>query len=195
MSLLNRSNDVNRRALALYDGAVAVSRREATQDEARALANPIRLRILRLLRDGSQTNAEIAGRLDLKPATTLHHVRTLVRTGFVAPDRERPGPNGITEKPYRDTGKSWTVSVTDRTSGGRIDTAVLEAFMAEVAEVGGQLASSTRVALNLNQASYQELTSRLAALIDEFDHRNDPDGAAYALFLAVHRRTRRRRQG
>ena len=187
--------DVNRRASALYDEAMAVSRREATQDEARALANPIRLRILRLLRDGSQTNAEIAGRLDLQPATTLHHVRTLVRAGFVAPDRERPGPNGITEKPYRDTGKSWTVNVTDRRSGRRIDSAVLEAFTAEVAEVGGQLETSTRLALNLNQASYQELTSRLAALLDEFDQRNDPDGAAYAVFLAVHRRTRRRRKG
>ena len=67
--------------------------------------------------------------------------------------------------------------------------------MAEVAEVGGQLETSSRVALNLNQASYEELTGRLAALLDEFDQRSDPDGAAYALFLAVHRRPRRRRQG
>jgi DNA-binding transcriptional ArsR family regulator len=194
LSLLNRLVDVNRGASTLYDWVVAVSRREATQDEARALANPIRLRILRLLRDGSQTNAEIAARLELQPATTLHHVRTLVRTGFVAPDRERPGPNGITEKPYRDTGKSWTVNITDPTAGGRIDSAVLEAFTAEVAEVGGQLETSTRLALNLNDASFQEFTSRLAALLDEFDQRDDPDGSAYALFLAVHRRTRRRGQ-
>ena len=87
-----------------------------------------------------------------------------------------------------------TVNVTDRRSGGRIDSAVLEAFTAEVAEVGGRLETSTRLALNLNQASYQELTSRLAALLDEFDQRNDPDGTAYALFLAVHGRARRRRQ-
>jgi DNA-binding transcriptional ArsR family regulator len=171
-----------------------VIRREATADEARALANPIRLRILRLLRDGSHTNAEIAERLGMQPATTLHHVRSLVRAGFLAPDAERPGPNGITEKPYRDTGKSWTVSVSEGASSRRISTAVLDAFAAEVAEIGGQLDSSTRLALRLNAASYEELTTRLGEVFDEFDARQDADGRPYALFLAIHRRPKRRRR-
>ena len=164
------------------------TRREATEEEARALANPIRLRILRLLRFEQLTNAEIAHRLDMQPATTLHHVRTLHRAGFIALDAERPGPNGITEKPYRDTEKSWTLNVSDATASGRLSTAVLDAFVAEVAEVGGALESTTRQALNLNPSSLQELTTRLGAVLNDFEGRNDADGAAYAVFLAIHRR-------
>src|SRR6266542_1779468 len=118
---------------------MAPVRREATAEEARALANPIRLRILRLLRFEQLTNAEIAQRLDMRPATTLHHVRTLVRAGFVEQGAERPGPNGITEKPYRDTAKSWTLNISDAKTGRRLDTAFLDAFVAEVGEVGGKL--------------------------------------------------------
>jgi DNA-binding transcriptional ArsR family regulator len=183
-----------RQALSYPREVATVTRREATAHEARALANPIRLRILRLLRDGSHTNAEIAERLGIQPATTLHHVRTLVRAGSLAPDTERPGPNGITEKPYRDTGKSWTLNVSEGTSRRRISTAVLEAFTAEVAEVGGRLETSTRLSFKLNEASYQELVSRLTEIFDEFDARADVDGRPYALFLAIHRRPRRRRQ-
>jgi DNA-binding transcriptional ArsR family regulator len=170
------------------DEVSSVTRRDATAEEARALANPIRLRILRLLRDGSQTNAEIAERLGMQAATTLHHVRTLVRTGFIAPDTERPGPNGITEKPYRDTGKSWTLNVSEARSGKRMGTAVLDAFTAEVAEIGGRLENSTRLSLTLDQASYHELITRLSEIFDEFDTRKDSDGRPYALFLAIHRR-------
>ena len=57
-------------------------RRPATDAEARALASGVRLRILRLCWDEPRTNKEIAARLDRNPATVLHHVRTLVDTGF-----------------------------------------------------------------------------------------------------------------
>ena len=42
---------------------VAVERRPATEQEARTLASPLRLRILRLCLDVSLTNKEIAERL------------------------------------------------------------------------------------------------------------------------------------
>lgn len=172
---------------------MAPTRREATEEEARALANPIRLRILRLLRFERLTNAEIADRLAMRPATTLHHVRTLLRSGFVEHDTERPGPNGITEKPYRDTAKSWTLDVGETRTGKRLSTAALEAFVAEVAEAGGKLQGSTRQALNLNRASLKELTDRLGAVFDDFEDRDDPDGDPYAIFLAFHRRPTPRR--
>ncbi|HLH47577.1 MAG TPA: hypothetical protein VKV25_10475, partial [Acidimicrobiales bacterium] len=44
-------------------------RRAATLEEARALANPLRLRILRLCLDQARTNAELAALLALQPAT------------------------------------------------------------------------------------------------------------------------------
>ena len=95
-------------------------RRAATSAEAKALAHPLRLRIIRLTYDRALTNAELAALLHENPATVLHHVRTLVRTGFLKPVKERPGPKGTTEKPYRSTGKSWTLDVTDPGSNRRI---------------------------------------------------------------------------
>ena len=153
------------------------------------MANPIRLRILRLLRFEQLTNAEIAVRLDMRPATTLHHVRTLLRTGFIEIDAERAGPNGIVEKPYRDTSKSWTLDVNDATASERLSSAVVDAFVAEVAEVDGQLESAARQALNLNRSSLDELAARLRAVLDDFEGRDDPDGDPYAVFFAIHRRS------
>ena len=173
---------------------MVVRRRQATPEEAKALAHPVRLRILRLLQDGSLTNAELAARLDIKPATSIHHVRTLLKAGFIEPAGARPGPNGITEKPYRDTGKSWQVSVEEGSSHRRIDVAALEAFRAEVEEAGGRLESVTRLALTLNDQSRDELWDRLGEVFDDFAGRADPDGRPYALFAALHRRPRRRRR-
>ncbi|HEV8373300.1 MAG TPA: winged helix-turn-helix domain-containing protein, partial [Actinomycetota bacterium] len=81
-------------------------RRAATPEEARALANPLRLRILRLSLDQALTNKQLAERLGMDPGTVLHHVRTLVRTGFLAAEAVRQGERGALEKPYRATGKS-----------------------------------------------------------------------------------------
>src|SRR3954466_2542635 len=82
-------------------------KRRATDAEARALASAVRLRILRLCLHEALTNKEIAARLGRNPATVLHHVRTLVDTGFLAPGEERRGARGAREVPYRATGKSW----------------------------------------------------------------------------------------
>src|ERR1700712_1537085 len=82
-------------------------RRPATEAEARALSSPTRLRILRLCLSEALTNKEIAARLGRNPATVLHHVRTLVDTGFLVAGPPRRGARGAREVPYRATGKSW----------------------------------------------------------------------------------------
>src|SRR5690554_6928560 len=75
--------------------------------DARALASVLRMRILRLCLDDALTNQEIAARLGLPPANTYHHVRTLVRRGFLAAQPERVGTRGAREVPYLATRKSW----------------------------------------------------------------------------------------
>src|SRR5947207_6510593 len=75
----------------------SMKKRQATAAEAKALANPLRLRILRLCLDEALTNKELADRLDKDPGTLLHHVRTLVDTGFLAPDEVRSGTSGALE--------------------------------------------------------------------------------------------------
>jgi predicted ArsR family transcriptional regulator len=162
-------------------------RRPATEAEARALASAIRLRILRLCLDRALTNKEIAERLGVHPATVLHHVRTLVATGFLAPECERRGTRGAREVPYRATGKSWTLDIEDTTIEGTRQ-AMLDAFLAEIHLVEADDANLVRLGLRLTDAELDELRSRFRELLDEYaDRPMNPDGRAYSLFLSLHR--------
>ena len=82
------------------------ARRPADEAEAKAIASPLRLRILRATLHEPRTNKEIAETLGLNPATVLHHVRTLVDTGFLIEQPVRRGPRGSRERPYLASGKT-----------------------------------------------------------------------------------------
>lgn len=161
-------------------------RRAATDEEARAIASPLRLRILRLCLDQPLTNKQIADELDRDPASVLHHVRTLVRTGFLAPDEERRGARGAREVPYRATGKSWTMEVVDPEQSRRKGIALVEAFFEDALRVGLDTVDSTRLGLRLTEAEHDELTGRIAELVEEFKQRRS-EGEPWSLFVALHR--------
>ena len=164
---------------------IAGERRPPTDAEARALASAVRLRILRLCLDEALTNKEIAARLDRNPATVLHHVRTLLDTGFLVAQPERRGPRGAREVPYRATGKSWLMDGAGR-SPHRRDPA-LGAFLQEVAAVGEERLESTRLGLRLSAADRAELDRRLHELLDSYARRPaDPDGEKWSLYLGMH---------
>ena len=166
-----------------------MGRREATPEEARALANPLRLRILRLCLDEARTNKQLADALGRDPGSTLHHVRMLVDAGFLAAADVRTGTRGALEKPYRATGKSWEVHVADPAAAADTHLAMVDAFRAELADAGPEgIVLLSRFANTLNEASRAELVGRLEALIDEFALRHDPDGTPFAFLLGGHRR-------
>lgn len=163
-------------------------RRLADDAEARALASGLRLQILRLTLRESLTNKEIAERLDRNPASVLHHVRTLLATGFLVPDGERRGQRGARELPYRATGKSWYM-ITE--VSGR---PILDAFLAEVAHVPAAELETSRLGLTLNAEHRRELGQRLDDVLREFaDRPSDPDGEPWSVFLALHPERRRAR--
>src|SRR5574338_689371 len=107
----------------------------------RALANPLRLRI-------------------------LHHVRVLVRGGFLEAGKVRPGRRGALERPYRATGKSWRI----RMRPGRDYTAsVLDAVRDELDEAGpAATLTMLRLGVRLAEADLEELRHRVGELGDEF---------------------------
>ncbi len=161
-------------------------RRPATEREARALASSLRLRILRLCLDRSLTNKEIAARLDLNPATTLHHVRTLVATGFLAAGPERRGARGAREVPYMATGKSWTLDVRESgVEGG--NEAMVGAFLDEVRLADQADAHLSRLGLRLDKKDIEELRERVSDLLNEYASRTlDPEGEPYSIFVALY---------
>lgn len=165
------------------------TRRPATEAEAKALASGLRLRILRLCLEEALTNKEIAARLGAHPATILHHVRTLVTTGFLAPQGERRGTRGAREIPYQATGKSWHVSIggTGARAAAR-NRAMIDAFLQEMQLVEEpDKVHLTRMPLRVNHSDLTEFLERIDALFQEYKQRRpDPSGDPVSIFFAVH---------
>ncbi|MHB1511176.1 MAG: ArsR/SmtB family transcription factor [Acidimicrobiales bacterium] len=156
-------------------------RRQASDAEAKALASSLRLQILRICIDGGCTNKEIADILGRDPASTLHHIRTLVRTGFLEPQEARRGTRGAREIPYLATKKSWRLS---NPAGGPV---MLETFLTEVALVPTADVDTTRLGMRLGPAEMAEFRARLQELLDDFaDRVSDPSVPAWSLFIALH---------
>jgi predicted ArsR family transcriptional regulator len=169
------------------DGAPLIRgpKRKATDAEARAVASAVRLRILRMCFSEALTNKELAERLGRNPATVLHHVRTLVDTGFLVAEPVRRGTRGAREVPYRATGKSWLMDGAGR--AGQDRDPALAAFLEEVAAVGEQRLESTRLGLRLSVADREDLARRLHELLDEYARRPaDPDGEKWSVYLGMH---------
>jgi DNA-binding transcriptional ArsR family regulator len=165
---------------------VGTERRAATAEEARAIASPLRLRILRLCLDAPLTNKQLAEALGRDPASVLYHVRRLVRTGFLTAGEERRGARGAREVPYRATGKSWRIEVVDETQGRATTAALVEAFIDDVRRVGADNVGAIRLGLRLTPTEHEELKRRLADLLDDFVGRSSP-GDPWSLFLGMHR--------
>jgi DNA-binding transcriptional ArsR family regulator len=161
-------------------------KRPATPEEAKALANPLRMRIIRLCLHEALTNKQIAERLGRDPGTTLHHVRKLLATGFLTSDEVRTGPAGALEKPYRSTGKSWNVDVEESGLQPDISLAVLEAFREEVSEgPPGNLFGTWRLGVRLLPQDRDELMKRVEALAHEIHDRDNPAGEPIGLFVGL----------
>ena len=162
-------------------------RRPATRAEARALAHPLRLRIIRLCLDESLTNRELATRLGEQPATVLYHVRTLARNGFLVPEGERRGRRGAREIPYRATRKSWEL---DLQPGPTTHTAPVDAFRAELAEAGPEAVLQTiRLGVRLSPEDLDRVLRRLGRAAMAAHDADDPEGEPISLYVGVHRRS------
>src|SRR6195952_6030431 len=124
-------------------GRRAGARRKADEAESKALASPLRLRILRLALHEPRTNKEIAQTLGRDPASVLHHVRTLVDTGFLVEQPVRRGPRGSRERPYLASGKSFYVDTGGALVEGR--DLLLETFLQEIAGLPPDQMDSARL--------------------------------------------------
>lgn len=168
-----------------------MERRPATAEEARALAHPLRLRVLRLCLDRSLTNRQLADELQRDPGTVHHHVHVLLDTGFLEAEPVRKGASGALEKPYRSTGKSWEISVGTAVEGSEEGVgpfASLEAFREEVHEAGpDSLLEATRLGLRLREEDAERLRLRVLEVLEEFAEYRDAEGEDHGVYFALHR--------
>jgi predicted ArsR family transcriptional regulator len=162
-------------------------RRLATEAEAKVLASTLRMRILRVCLHEPHSNKEIAQILERDPATTLHHVRRLVDTGFLAAQPVRRGTRGSREIPYLTTRKSWRLSVPS------VSRTLLATFLEEAAQVPLDELDTARLGLLLTSDEREELMDDLTAVLERYRVRTTPpegrpssEARAWSLFLAVH---------
>jgi hypothetical protein len=161
------------------------TRRPATAEESAALASTVRLRIIRMTRVEPLTNAQIAELLGRDPATTLHHVRKLVRLGFLEAQPARRGTRGAKEIPYRATDLSWRLAG----AGAHAPTAeaMLGAYLEEVSTVGATALEQTRLVVQLDADGEATLRAELYALLQRYaEQPSAPDGRSVAIYLSIY---------
>jgi DNA-binding transcriptional ArsR family regulator len=152
----------------------------------RALASPLRMRILRFCLHEGHSNREIAHEFDLNPGTSLHHVRALVDTGFLAAEQPRPGKRGATEIPYRATGASWR---TEMPNQGPI---LVQTFLDDIQGLDPDDLGVWRLGFKVNEATERELSDRITNLLVEFKDRGpDADGRPLSIMVALHPEVRK----
>lgn len=157
-----------------------VSRIEPDAMALRALAHPVRMRMLGMLRvDGPATATSLAARLGLNSGATSYHLRQLARHGFIEEDTER---GNARERWWRASHES-TVTTTVGDDEDAVDAAIAfsqaalnwqVAQMQRALERHGQLPSAWREAstasdfiIPLNADQAQALTDRLMAVLWE----------------------------
>jgi predicted ArsR family transcriptional regulator len=148
----------------------------------RALASPVRMRILRLCLHQARTNKELAAELEINAGTMLHHVRSLVAQGFLRPEEPRRGARGAKEVPYRATGLSWRAG--PMPNQGQI---LLDTFLDEIEGLDPDALATMRVGLKLTAANRDALLERVQAIFQEYiDRGPDPAGDPISIFFAEH---------
>ncbi|QDY90585.1 winged helix-turn-helix transcriptional regulator [Arthrobacter sp. UKPF54-2] len=162
----------------------------ASAREIKALAHPLRLRILRLCGLHELTNKQLADRLGQDPGTMLYHVRQLLATGFLEPAAVRTGESGALEKPYRSTGRSWHLDTALGEAGPDGPLAPVDAFREELTEAGPDaLASLSRFVLHLSEGDAEDLLTRIHAVLSEYtaSDRQRSEQPAYGGIFVLHR--------
>lgn len=165
-------------------------RHPATVREAKALAHPLRVRILRLCLQRELTNKQLADRLGIQPGTVLYHVRQLVEAGFLQQAPVRTGDSGALEKPYRSAQDSWWLDNPLGDAEPDVRFAPIQAFQEELREAGpASVQTFARFMLHLSPEDVETLDRRILAVLDEYIETDDErrDQPAHGGIVIVHR--------
>jgi DNA-binding transcriptional ArsR family regulator len=179
--------------------------RQVTDPSAlKAVAHPLRVRLLGLLRqDGPATATELAHRLGTESGSTSYHLRILARHGFVAEATAEAAPRRHPRERrwqavHRTTG--WSNTGLAATDAGRQAAAMMRRRQVEVligdverfeseldrlAPAWVEAAGIGDLPVRLSPASLTELWDRFYAHLDELRARDADDPAAAVVSIVV----------
>jgi DNA-binding transcriptional ArsR family regulator len=165
----------------------------------RALAHPLRLRLLRLVRERHPvTGAELAAVVGESSASVSYHLSILARHGFIEPDPA--AAQSRRHKPWRATYESDTVVGASvgpiaETAEGALLVAMLaegrrevDAYVArhqDLPEPWRESAAFLSSSLVLLPAEVEEVADAVRALLDRYDRRGAADLPADARRVSV----------
>ena len=147
----------------------------ANLDQLRALAHPLRLRMMELFAEGPRTTKQVAQQLGEPPTKLYHHANALERAGLLKLSRTRPN-RGAVEKWYEASGS--LISGRQATGSRPMQQAIsgLAAVALEQAGREVELALRTapggrplvmRVTVNANEKRIAAIRKRLLQLLTE----------------------------
>lgn len=175
-------------------------------DTLKAVADPLRLRILMQAQDDPPVTVKaIAAKLRLPQTRLYYHVKLLEKHGFIRVAARRV-VSGIEERSYEATATNWTVSA--RLASAIAETGLLSALMDVVAaelavalsegskEIGdpeGPVPALTYTRWFLTAVEVEDIQRRLHGLMEDYGGTSigvEPGAgrSEYNAFLVVHRR-------
>jgi DNA-binding transcriptional ArsR family regulator len=163
-----------------------------TQLQLKAFAEPVRVRILRIIQNQPATAKQIADRLGLSPGTIGYHLQVLEDAGL-AQIVARRLIRGIVAKYYTRTARVFNFNFPQEMVGEAAETALDSLASAheewrEVRESYGDEAclSGGLPHARLSQERAQYYAEQLDALVEEFvKERHDPTGQVFSLSVAL----------
>lgn len=189
----------------------AAERRRVTQ-ELRALAHPLRLRLIEFFADEPRTTMQVAALMGEPPTRLYHHVNALEKAGILKLERTRQ-VRGTTEKYFkvarRRIGVARSSDATPRSRAALRDVATM-VFDEARAELLAAIADRTRLTketapvalrmiLSVPPSHQQRVRKRIMALIRairrELKGRKDPAAPHWALTLGFSPTSRRETAG
>lgn len=145
---------------------------------AKALAHPLRVRILGVLEEETASPRQLADRFEANLGVVSYHVRALARMGLLVLVREEPR-RGAIEHYYRAVDRPVVTSDAWRDMPTVAKQAIVSASLDQVAEQVAAAAVTggfdrpdshlTRSPMRLDEQGFREVAARLDALLEEFE--------------------------
>ncbi len=158
----------------------------------RALADPLRLRLLERLWGQPQTAKELAEWVGLPPDRLYYHLTQLEQAGLIEIAEYRRLPGGKVERIYRPLEMEPPGDVTTLEELARFLIAALEATRADLAAAGTareagerREISLTRTAVRLTEAEVVSLRDHLLDLIRQAHEKPDEEGTWTRVVLTL----------
>jgi DNA-binding transcriptional ArsR family regulator len=162
----------------------------STEQQFKAIADPVRTRILGIIQNQPATAKQIAARLKLPPGTVGHHLQVLEAAGLAKVVARRL-VRGIVAKYYTRTARIFGYQFPPEVRGS---TSVSLDFVARLRdELADSLAAQDEglcttsfPRARLSPERFQVYLERVNALVKDFmSEPADPDGQVYSLFVAL----------